>query len=303
MSAIAVLLVAGVAQATTLYNSVSDGSLPEGIGSVLGGVVWQDKLYVLRASGRYDSGSYSTGTGLSFDVENYLPSSIKISREALIALAGDQLFVLGSRNHLYDFNLATYSTVLPFTGLSLPFAIADGMTVDLVGNVFFSADGGISKFPPLSGIADLVFGSHVGAIAIGPDGLIYGIDGDNNEIKRFHAADGTAAGGFVLTGTIDPAALLIGPDGRLYVADGNGGGLIYDSQTGALLGSLSSAVANLDASGGRTSLALDSQGRLYLWDANTGVHVFDVATPEPATTWTLGVGMIALGLHRRSALR
>jgi hypothetical protein len=113
------------------------------------------------------------------------------------------------------------------------------------------------------------------------DGLLYVVDSGNNRIATFNS-DGDFISDFELLEAVDPTAMAIGSNGWMYLADGNGGGDIYDIYTGTLLGSFQSSAVNNPTPGSRTSLALD-QRHLYLYDANSGLHVFAIPTPEPAT--------------------
>jgi len=169
---------------------------------------------------------------------------------------------------------------------------------------------GISKFASAaSGTSELTFDtsgpgavSSPCALTFGADGMLYALDTGQHEVLRYNPADGSYLGSFALTGTTDPSALAIGPTGLLYTANGDGGGSVYNEATGAFLENFTSTTSNPNPDGGRTWLAVDDAGHVYLDDAATGVHSFldtSVVTPEPSGLYLLMFGLAGWALFRR----
>ena len=135
-------------------------------------------------------------------------------------------------------------------------------------------------------------------LALGADGSLYAVDSANNRIVRYDGATGNYLGSFSVSGTNTDTAITVSPTGRLYMTNGEGGGTIFDAKTGATLGTFSSSLSNTGGAGD-SSLALNPDGYLYLYDPATGYHQFyDPAAMsafrEPANYATLS-GLAALG--------
>jgi hypothetical protein len=147
--------------------------------------------------------------------------------------------------------------------------------------------------------------SGSGALAVGPNGTVYALDPGNNRIA-IYSATGTFESAIPLTGTTASTTLAVNSAGLVFTANGDGGGDIYSTATDSLYGYFSSSALDGADSSGATSLYLDPNGDLYLYDSPTGFHVFDTALiPEPAT-WGLLIGGAGLGLallRKRNAAR
>ena len=179
----------------------------------------------------------------------------------------------------------------------LPSSIAAGAS----GQMYVASDLGIQLYASnTANFPTLTFANSgpglinaAGAMAVGPGGLIYAMDTAHNRIA-IYSASGVYQGSIPLTGTNASTALAVSAAGLVFTANGNGGGSIYSSSTDTLVGSFSSSAVDGDGTQGNTSLAVDSNGDLYLYDETTGIHVFETsAIPEPAD-WTLIVGIAAL---------
>jgi outer membrane protein assembly factor BamB len=206
---------------------------------------------------------------------------------------------------LYSGNVSAHS----LTGLD---ARPTSMAVNATGNVYMStAAGSLYSVDGNTAAGTFLVSGRSVAIAFGPDGLLYSVDPANNLIQRFNTVTLAPPTSFPLLTTpipVDPHALAIGLDGRLYVANGYGGGWVYDSRTGAFLGTLESSASYPDTrTGGRTSLAVNQSGFLYMYDQNTGLHVFNVGTvitlpiqikpgSSPATINTKSNGQIPVAI-------
>jgi hypothetical protein len=182
-----------------------------------------------------------------------------------------------------------------------------GLAADASGSVYVARSSGIDKYSAANDTTPaLTFGtsgagtlSSPGAMAFAPDGLLYVIDSGNDRIASFED-DGDFISAFSLVGPVDSAALAIGSNGWLYTANGSGGGDIYDIYTGTQLGSFESSAIDNSGTPGHAAIAIGGD-HLYLYDAATGLHVFAIPTPEPAT-WSMlllacGAGII---VHRRT---
>jgi DNA-binding beta-propeller fold protein YncE len=224
----------------------------------------------------------------------------------------DRVFISG-RPVVVPINLLYTLFLGPPTSFSAasfgPGSTPAGLASDASGVVYMSRSAAIEKYsvgsdPTIA--PSLTFGTSgagtlnsPSALALGPDGLLYVVDAGNNRIAAFNT-DGDFISDFDLLEPVDPSAVAIGSNGWMYLADGNGGGDIYDIYTGTLLGSFQSSALNNPTPGSRTSLALD-EGHLYLYDANSGLHVFEIPTPEPATGPMLFLAGGAVLVWRRLA--
>ena len=210
------------------------------------------------------------------------------------------------------------ATGTTMTGAS---AVPGALAIDSAGATFaFVPDMGVGKYTSDGTLALTLGGAGSGAgtlgaagrgMALGADGLLYVLDSANSRVARFDATTGSYAGSFGVTGTTTATALAVSETGRRYLSNGSGGGTIYDVASGSSLGNFSSSGGSVDpGAGGAESLLLDGRGYLYLYDANTRLHVFHdpasvSAIPEPGTYAALAgiiaVGFAAVRRRRRAA--
>jgi len=169
-----------------------------------------------------------------------------------------------------------------------------GMAVGATGQIYFSTDSGIHEYANPTAIPTTFANSGLGqlsgsgALAVGPNGTVYALDPGNNRIA-IYSATGTFEAAIPLTGTTASTALAVSNSGLVFTANGNGGGNIYSTATDALLDSFSSSAQDGAGFQGSTSLYLDPNNELYLYDSVTGFHVFDTSSvPEPGERGAAG---------------
>lgn len=262
----------------------------------------------------YESPLYS-GSGLSFtkifDVTSVIPNMDVTS-----------LVTQYSGNELYYTSFAVFTNavtsytwqqsgalptvvLLPSTGLD---QLPSGGAISSSGQVYYSTDTGIHEYGSSVTAPALTFANsgmgklsgNGGALAIGPGGTVYAIDPGNDRIAIYSAA-GAYEGAIPLSGVTSSTALVVNGAGLVFTANGDGGGEIYSTSSESLVGSFSSSALDGAGSAGNTSLYLDPNGELYLYDEATGIHVFDTsAVPEPtATAFALGISALLASLGCR----
>ena len=303
--------------AQVLITSVTDSALPPfpGGGSVIGLEQNGSDLNLFTTKFYFNS---ALGTDLAFAPKTDLSLSIPLSLESVVATdpSTDRPFYLTARlfanSRLYTFSPSPSTDVVNLQGLShtpLPTGL-----VMANGTLFYSrpvaVGAGISSLDLSTGAATSTFGNSgpgtlntPGALAVGPDGLIYVLDTGDHRVVSFDTA-GNYHSAFAVTSTAAATALTIDPRGYLYTADGNGGGSIYNTATGQLYGTLAATSGNA-VPPGNTLLRADDQGHLYMYDAATGMHVFDIsAVPEPINSAVvIGMGTLVWAVAwRRGAV-
>ena len=129
------------------------------------------------------------------------------------------------------------------------------------------------------------------------------MDATNHRID-IYSSTGVYQSSFALDGTTAATALAVSSSGLVFTANGDGGGNIYSS-SGSLVGDLSSTPDNVWGVVGNTSLTLQNNSVLYLFDQTTGAHEFNItAIPEPRSAAMLaGVGALIVALIWRRSPR
>lgn len=153
--------------------------------------------------------------------------------------------------------------------------------------------------------------SSVGALAMGPDGLLNVLDPGRGSILRYDPNTLDFVSSFSLSGTnTDRNDLVITDNGYIFTAfTDSSGGNIYNYATGNFVGTYSAGtLAAGNGQGGKTSLGYDSATGLVIGyfniDGAEGVAVIDStqldALPEPSSGMLIsGVGALGLMMRRR----
>ena len=256
------------------------------------------EVLLVTTAETYSSGNVaSPGSALTL-VKKYDFSPLSPLEESTVASNPSDPYVLVFVSvAAFSPSLITVSLIAPFPSTS---TVIPGAT-DIGGAVAINSSGaafvfvkdagvGVQKFTSSTGTLALTVGaagSGAGALGAGgrgmvagADGVLYVLDADNHRVARFNQTSGSFISSFAVTGTTTKTAMALSETGRLYLSNGNGGGKIYNSVTGAILGTFASAsgIADLSVPGsvplGTESLLLDGRGYLYLYDPATGLHVF-----------------------------
>jgi len=282
------------------YTSLIDVSdppvLPVGHSPIIGLGIVGSRVLLTTTVEAYETPHYPGGVFAKvFDVSDV---GVQLDNDSFSLPPGLNPAVVYFTGGAFQQTLYTYKRSPPGqTGVALTGFTArpGGIAEDGTGAIYLSnvsaGTTGVAKFPDAStGTPTLIFGtvgSGAGelvaprALAFGPDGLLYVLDSGSNQIVSF-TTDGVHQRSFALTDAAEPTSIAISPTRRLYTANGNGGGNIYDLCTGASLGSFTASATFPEPPGsGKTSLLLDGQGYLYVYDVATGLHLF--ADPESVT--------------------
>ena len=78
-----------------------------------------------------------------------------------------------------------------------------------------------------------------GALAIGPDGMLYVADISGDAVKKYHNSAGNFLGNFVIPGSTpmtSPHSLVFGPNGNLFVSSGDNAVYEYNGTSGVYVG-------------------------------------------------------------------
>jgi hypothetical protein len=143
------------------------------------------------------------------------------------------------------------------------------------------------------------------ALAVG-EGSVYALDEPNSRVNRYDTANGDYLGSFSVTGVTGSNAMAFGPSGVIYLTDGQGGAIAYGAATGEVLNTFQPSsinpydpAGNLNEPTSRDAMVLDAQGRLFVWDQNSGFHAYTTLVPEPGTLGLIAVGGLLLAAWKR----
>jgi hypothetical protein len=154
----------------------------------------------------------------------------------------------------------------------------------------------------------------VGALAMGPDGLLNVLDTGDQRIIRYNADTFEYAGEFALGNTdTDRNTFTITPNGYIFTANLSSlGGSIYNYYTGEFVGTYGATESFSEVGeGGKTSLAVSDDGYVFAYNhlgpSETGderIYVYDsnqlATVPEPTSAGLLaGSAVLAAGFVRR----
>jgi len=301
----------GPAHAEVIY-SVFDGPIPSGFGYVLGmtmsgpypRVVTTERVFVNQP---FVSGSaYSSVPGF---ISLYAPVGYVggIDENSLVLAVRPDFFVFSTRLSFVpsfaqlsfegpSYGQTVYRPLQP-SDYQQPAGIAQDENLHAYG--FF--DVGVRQYRSFddpqviqtiggAGPGALTQKSH--ALAAG-GGMVYALDEPNSRVNRYSADTGAFLDSFAAITGVDGVNFMMLHAGGLYLTDGNGGVNVYNPATGVLVHQYLARTGTLDRSpGGLDSMAISSDGILYLWDQNTSFHVFEtVAVPEPGTGLLAGIGL------------
>jgi len=299
----------------SILSAVADYATTPGITRVVGIAAVSSKVALVTTTQLFVSGTYTPSQGLDLQFITLLPNEVQLTTLSQLTSEGGgsgfspsgnfELFISGLRNSLYGYDVPLQILVshLVFLGAPTPTSLAASN-----GGLYTDARGSIYSVDTTTGVAALIAadGAYVtGAttLAAGPGGLLYTVgQAVGNEgsctagqwcLIGVDPSNGSLVSGFYLDFDASTSVLAVGSDGRFYLATGDGQGYAY-SASGSQFDTLSSSAVNPEGLGGNTSLALDGNGYLYMDDAATGIHIFDVgnvSVPEPGAA-----GMFALGL-------
>jgi hypothetical protein len=231
--------------------------------------------------------------------------------------SGDSGFVASAlRNRMFAYDLQLQADV---QGLQVTVAPIPDAITSINGVLYYQGQGIIYSIDLATGVGTQVaapdtYVTGPTTLAAGPGGKLYtigqaiGNEGSCTDgqwcVIGIDPSDGSLVSGFPLGFDASTSVLTIGADGTFYLATGNGQGYGFTG-AGLEFATLSSAAVNPEISGGHTLLTLDGEGHLYMADAATGLHVFDVGTPEPGAAGLTALGVLLLsalpGIRRRRA--
>ena len=160
----------------------------------------------------------------------------------------------------------------------------------------------------------------VGALAIGPDGLLNVLDTGDQRIIRYNADTFEYVSEFALGNTdTDRNTFTITPNGYIFTANLDSlGGSIYNYFTGEFIGTYGTTDSFSEVGlGGKTSLTVSESGYVFAYDhlgsGGTGderIYVYDsnqlapASIPEPSTGGLLaGSAALVAGFFRRRMAR
>lgn len=282
--------------ADLLLSPVYSFALPLGHPYILGLGTDEENLFLFTVQTYYAS-PFEVGGSMGFEKApiDLVDLNIRLMAESLGAFnpldTNEAIFTggLGFTVFLYNFQLSppAQSNVSLLEHVSKK---PSGLAVAGDGAVFFSAGTtgettgeGIFKFPsPDGGTPVLNFGTSGSgklntpkALSFGPDGMLYVLDTGDGRVVSFNS-EGEYQSAFDLVGEAMDSALAIDEGGLLYTMNGQGGGDIYDTSTGAHIGT----IANTNDVGvgvGKASL-LYTDGYLYA-TTGTGANVYVYQVP------------------------
>jgi hypothetical protein len=324
---ILMILAALPAVAQTLASDV-DATPPQGAGYVLGIGVFPDSneedVALVTVAQTYFFNPPPAPTVLeAYDITNVVAnpstSSVIAVNEAYVNQPnnGEQMLYVTFAAFQNSVTGLTFipdglpqSQLFPLRDLAgdpLPTAIVTNAS----GQLYVATNFGINLYSSLcAGTASLTFANSGpgmvtdgSALAIGPNNNVYVMDAANSRIA-IYSSTGVYQGSIALSGTTAATALAVSNSGLVFTANGDGGGNIYSS-SGSLIGELTSTPDNQYGIVGNTSLALQNDSVLYLFDQTTGAHEFDIAAiPEPrSAAFLAGVGALLVALIRVRSLR
>jgi hypothetical protein len=267
---------------------------------------------------------YAESQSLDLQLFGPIPAEMKLGSATTVAslgnvgLDGGVVFAAdGLRNLLYQYDMGDQAIVgnqllvgVPLVTLAFSNGVLYGETHSSIFDSYalyaINANNGTST----EIVATNTYVTGASVLEAGPGGVLYtlgqavGAEGSCTAgqwcVIGIDPHNGALLSGFALPFDASTSALTVGSDGRFYLATGNGQGYIY-SGSGTELDVLSSSIVNAEVNGGDTLLTLDGSGSyLYLNDAATGLHVFDVkVTPEPGEAGMIAAGAALLWLLRR----
>jgi hypothetical protein len=326
-----ILLGPSLGHASIVLNSVFDDPGPVNVGTIIGMGVFGSNVDLFSSSTYYTSPLYNGSLTFTPSPGVYFPAlGVHLNAQSLLAADptdSNQAILSGGvlPPTIYTFQMTppAQSSVFIAAGFKPTGLLIDNTGAEYLTRSNDSINGILKYASPSDTTPELEFGNagtgaltQPTALAQGADGLIYVLDAGTDDIESFDAS-GNFVSEFALVDTPDSVTLAVGPNGWLYTANGNGGGDIYDTHTGTWLGTFNASttycstvgassppgcVGNANYDTGHTVLLADGNN-LYLSDANTGIHVFDIPTPEPATWTMLLAAAGALALARRRVMR
>ena len=271
---------------------------------------YSSPLYAGGSTSFTDTGITMAGLGITINA-----TSLALSNP------GDpnQMYITGGGGLVGNFLYTLQFQPAPSTSsVSLSSAFPgrpQGMAVDGTGAVYLSRpvvgsespSGGIYKITSAQNVSlELNFGlsgpgllNTPGAMALGPDGLLYVLDTGDERVVSFDT-EGVFQSAFSLNAPVESRALAIANDGRLFTLNSAGGGDIYDIFTGTQVGSLADTGDVGFNPGGKPALWIEGDYLYAIGAAGANVQIY--AVPEPTTTALLA-GMAAFLACKRPRKR
>jgi hypothetical protein len=303
----------GPASAEAIY-SVFDGPTPYGHSHVLGMTMGGPYLRLVTVAEIWVKPPWVAGSANNsppftkfIDVTGSVPG---VDENSAVLEVEPGLFVYSTRNSFVpsfaQVSAATKATVirplLP-SDLQQPAGIAHDETF-----VYGFFDVGVRQYRSFADPQEIqtIGGAGPGALTqkspalAAGGGMVYALDEPNARVNRYSADTGAFLDSFAVAG-VNGANFMMLHEGGLYLTDGNGGVNVYNPTTGSLVEQYLARTGAPDASPSnvhaRDSMAISSDGILYLWDQNTSFHVFEtVAVPEPGTGVLACIGLFSATL-------